>query len=203
MPIKIDNPDKEGEEMEVYTADEVAAQRTELESAKAERDAAKAEAEKFQKVSAEKTENFKKLNELTETEKAGLSAEKLEAMKRAEASESRVKELEDRYNTDTQNRIKKDTEDALAKYHGGDEKLKEALEKNFKLINMEGTDTATIQERARLAASMEKGKSDRPNPLMYPMGGSAPKSAEKNKTEEFMKSDKAKEAQKRMGEKVD
>ncbi len=203
MPIKIDNPDKEGEEMEVYTADEVAAQKTELDAAKTERDAAKADAEKYQKVSAEKTENFKKLNELSAEEKSKLSAENIEAMKRFEAAEARAAALESKMNEDTQSRIKKDTDDALFKYHGGDEKLKEQLEKNFKMINLEGTDTTTIQERARLAASMEKGKAGGMNPLMSPMGGSAPRTVDKNKTEEFMKSDKAKAAMKAMGEKVD
>lgn len=201
--IKIEDPENEGQEVEVYTAAEVAAKDTEIAAARAEAEAAKAEAQKYQKVSAEKTENFKKLNDMTESEKALLSTEKIEAMKRAEAAEARVQVIEDKYNTDTQNRIKSDTESALARYHGGDTKLKEELEKNFKLINLEGTDTATIQERARLAANMHKGSSERPNPLNYGFNGAAPQSAEKNKTEEFLKSDKAKSAMKAMGEKVD
>jgi hypothetical protein len=200
MPFKVEDPNNEGQEIEVFTPEEVAAKEAELVAAKEEVAQAKAEAEKYQKVSAEKTDNFKKLNEMTEAEKATLSAEKIEALKRFEASEARAKALEDKINQDTETRIKTDTETALSKYHGGDENLKKALEANFKMIGLEGNDTATIQERARLAAAMEAGKSGRANPLMAPMSGDSPRMQNKSATDEFLKSEKAKEAMKRMGD---
>lgn len=208
MPIK--HTTEDGDEIDAFTSEEVkakddaiAAKEAELATIKAEAETAKAEVEKYKRVATEQTTNFKKLNDLTEAEKTALSSEKLEAMKRFEAAEARAAALEEKINTDTKTRIQSDTDSALAKYHGGDEKLKKALEENFKIINLEGTDTATIQERARLAASMEKGKADRINPLHTNFGGSAPRSQEKSKTEEFLKSEKAKAALKAMGEKVD
>ncbi len=204
MSLKIDDPNNEGQEIEVFTAEELAAKAAEVETTKnAELATANAEVERLKKVSAEKTENFKKLNEMTEAEKAAMSAKQIEDLKRIEAAESKAQALEDKINNDTKSRVEKDIETALAKYHGGDEKLKEQLKKNFDLINLQGTDTETIQERAKLAADMEKGKLGRINPLHSGFGGSAPKSADKNKTDEFLNSEKAKAALKAMGEKVD
>lgn len=199
MSFKVQDPNDESKEIEVFTPDEVAAKDAEITAAKADAEKFRADADKYQKVSAEKTENFKKLNEMTESEKAALSAEKIEFMKRAEAAEAKVSNLEDKFNKDTQDRINADTEAALKKYHGDDPKMKEVLEKNFKLISLEGTDTNTIYERARLAAAMEAGKTGRANPLMSPMNGSAPRSQQSSKSEEFLKSEKAQEAMKRMG----
>lgn len=202
--IKVPHPDKEGEEIEVYTPDEVAARDAEKDAAITAKDtelaAARAEVEKHKRVASEQTTNFKRFSELGESEKAALSAEKIAEMKRAEAAEDKVKALEDSINSDRQARIKSDTDAALKKYHGGDEKLKEALEKNFKMINLEGTDTETIQERARLAMSMEAGKNGGRNPIFGNMNGGAPQSKEASKTEEFLKSEKGAAALKLMGE---
>ncbi len=198
--MKIEDPNNPGEEIEVFTPDEVAAKDAAIaENTKALADA-KAEVERLNQHTALQKDNFKKLNEMSETERASLSAEKIEAMKRFEAAEARAAALETKLNDDTKKRIETDTEKALAQYHGGDPKLKEQLEKNFKLINLEGTDTETIQERARLAKNMLVGSSEKPNPLYASMNGGAPRSEQKSKSEEFLKSDKAAEALKRMGE---
>lgn len=190
MPTKVTKED--GTEVEAFLPEEVEAQKAELE-------AAQKEVEALRRVSAEKTENFKKLNEMTEAERATFSAKEIENMKRIEAAESRATALEGKINEDTKTRVENDTKAALERYHGGDPKLKEALEKNFKIINLEGTDTETINERARLAASMYTGQSGRPNPLMSPMNGSSPMRIDQNKTDEFLKSDKAKKAYEMMG----
>ncbi len=195
MPTKHTN--EEGEEIDVFTAEEVASQLKEKDEALAK---TTAEIENLRKVSAEKTENFKKLNEMTEVEKSKLTAQQIEDRKRIEAAESEVTKLREEKNSDTQTRIKNDTESALFKYHGGDEKLKAELEKCFKLVALEGNDTATIQERARLAKNMYVGQTGQSNPLFSSMHGDAPRTQQKNKTDEFLKSDKAQEALRRMGE---
>lgn len=200
MPIKATND--AGEEVEAFLPEEVKAKDDALAAKDVELATIKAEAEKYKRVASEQTTNFKKFNELSEAERNALSSEKIEAMKRSEASEAKLAALEQQLNTDTQTRIKTDTELALSKYHGGDAKLKEALEKNFQMINLEGTDTATIYERAKLAASMEKGKVER-NPLNAPLFGDSPRSKELSQKEEFEKSDKYKAARRAMGEKVD
>lgn len=198
MPVKTTKED--GTEVDAFLPEEVEAQKTEaVAAAKTELEAAQKEVADLKRVSAEKTENFKKLNEMTEVERASFTAKEIEAMKRVEAAEAKATALETKYNEDTQARIKTDTEKALERYHGGDPKLKAELEKNFNLINLPGTDTSTIQERARLAATMTAGSSGRPNPLMSPMNGSGPRTVDRSKTEEFLKSDKAKTAFEMMG----
>lgn len=201
MSIKVTDPNNEGQEMEVFTPEEVAAKAAEIETAKnVEIEAKNKEIETLKRVSAEKTDNFKKLNEMTEEERGKMTAAQIEDRKRIETAESEVRRMKEERDADTQMRIKNDTEAALSKFHGGDEKLKEALEKNFKIINLEGNDTATIQERARMAAAMEAGKTGRANPLMAPMNGSAPTIRDKGRTEKFLESDKGKAALKMMGE---
>lgn len=195
--MKVPDPDNEGQEIEVFTPAEIEARDKVKDDELAQ---AREDAEKYKILSDEKTQNFKRLNEMTVEEKAALSADKIAAIQRAEAAEDRVKALEEAHSTDTQNRIKTDTEKALEKYHGGNEKLKEALEANFKMINIEGTDTASIEERARLAASMEMGKNnDNHEPLMSAMrGGEAPKPRDKE-GKSFAEGDKGKKAFDQMG----
>lgn len=195
MSIKIPDPNNEGEEIEVFTQDEIATQLAERDTKLEE---ATKEVERYKRVAAEQGENFKKLSDMTADEKAKFSTEQIENMKRVEAAEQKVKDIEERYSTDTQNRIKADKENALKRYHGGDEALKKALEENYELINLPGDDTATIFERARLASAMEAGKSGARNPLMTHYGGGAPSTAQKTKTDEFLGSDKAKKAEELM-----
>lgn len=201
MSIKVDNPNNPGQEIEVFTADEVAAKAAEVETAKnAELETAKGEAEKYKRVASEQTTNFKKFSELNEAEKAKLSSDQIEVLKRAEAAEARVTALEEGAKKETQTRIETDTATALAKYHGGNAELKKALEDNFKVIALEGNDTATIQKKAEMAANMYRGsQAGRVNPLTASMNGGSPLHKDKTKTAEFLESDKAKEAMKRMG----
>lgn len=200
MTIKVDDPNNPGQEIEVYTADELAVKEAEATTAKAEAEAARIEADKYKRVASEQTQNFKKLNEMSDAEKAKMTAEQIEDRKRWEAAEARATALEDSINNDKKARVQSDTAAALAKYHGGDDKLKAALEENFKLINLEGTDKETIEKRAKMAADMYKGQTGRVNPLMASMSGGSPGHQEKSKTEEFLGSDRAAEAMKRMGD---
>ncbi len=196
MSIEIEDPNNPGQMMTVFTPDEVQSQLAEKETALA---TANSEVEKYKRVAAEQGENFKKLSDMTAEEKAALSAEKIENLRRLEAAEAKAAAIEDKYNNDTKTRINKDKEDALRRYHGDDPKLKEALEKNFEMIGLTGDDTQTIYERARLAAAMESGKTGARNPLMGGFSGSGPSSKDVSKTAEFLESDKGKRAQELMG----
>lgn len=199
MSVKIEDPET-GEEKEYFTPEEIQAKDTELATAKAEVETAKAEAEKLRRVNSEQTQNFKKLNEMTEAERASYSAKEIESMKRLEASEAKAQALETKFNDENVSRIKTIKQKALERFHGNDDELKAKLEKNYDLINLEGNDEETILERARLANAMEAGKTGRVNPLNSSYSGGAPRTQEKSKTEEFMKSEKAQEALRRMGE---
>lgn len=196
----MDDPENPGTEKEFYTAEELAAKDTEAANAKTALDAANAEVIKLRTVVAEKTDNFKKLNEMTAEEKAKMSSEQIEDRKRWEASEARANALEQSINDDKKTRIESDTAAALARYHGGNEAIKAVLEENFKLINLEGTDKETLEKRAKMAADMYKGQTGNPNPLMTSMNGGSPVQRDPNKTQEFLKSDKASQAMKLMGD---
>ncbi len=198
MPFKATN--ENGEEIEAYTAEEIEAQKGEAVTARKEADEAKAEVERLNGHLNMQKENFKKLNEYSEEERSKFSAEKIEMMKRQEAAEAKATALENKYNDDQKARITSDKEKALAKYHGGNAELKAALEKNFELINLQGDTTEIIEERAKLAANMEKGKIGIGNPLMANLNGEAPSIKNKGETEKFMESDKAKQALKLMGD---
>ncbi len=197
--------DENGNEIEAYTADELAAQKAESEvaiaAAKKELETSKAEQERLNRHISEQKDNFKKLNEMTEAEKAKFSAEQLETMKRVEASEARAKALEDKINKDENDRMASDKEKFLSKYHGGNKELKEALEKNYDLINLVGSSSAIIEERARLAANMEKGKIGTGNPLFANLNGESPHIQKKSENDKFMESEKAKKALELMGDK--
>jgi septal ring factor EnvC (AmiA/AmiB activator) len=188
-----------GEEFDAYTADELAEQKAEVETAKAEAIAAKAEVERLNTHINMQKDNFKKLNELSEEERNKLSAEQIETRKRVEAAEARAQALEDKINEGENTRMKTDKEKALAKFHGGNKELKEALEKNYDLINLVGSSSEIIEERARLAANMEIGKMGNANPLYGNFNGSAPQTQKKNDSEKFFGSDKGKAASAMMG----
>lgn len=200
MPITIEDPNDSEKEIEVFTAAELAAKESEAVAAKADLEKANGEVSKLRGVLAEKTENFKKLNEMTEAERAALGSEKIEAIKRFEAAEAKAAALEETINSDKKTRVESDTAAALAKYHGGNEELKKSLEENFKMINLEGTDKETIEKRAKMAKDMYVGQSGKVNPLMASMSGGSPAHQEKSKSEEFLKSDKAAQAMKLMGD---
>lgn len=201
MPIKYTN--EEGEEVETLSPEEIAAKDKEIADAKAEAETAKIEAANARRVASEQTQNFKKVNEMSEVEKAKFSAEQLEVIKRAEIAEAKAAALETDINTEKTKRIDNDKNGALARYHGGNAELKRQLEENYAIINLEGTDTETIQKRAKLAADMIKGSMGSGNPLMANLNGGSPRIKDQTKTEEFMKSEKAKQAQRLMGDKVE
>ena len=190
-------------EIEAYTPEEFQAAKAESEKAiaasKAELEVAKKETERLSRHISEQKDNFKKLNEMTAEEKAQYSVKEMENVKRVEAAEARAKALEDKVNEDVKNRINSDKERALAKYHGGDKTLKESLEKNFNMINLVGDTTDIIEERARLAANMEKGRIGSVNPLRAPLNGAAPSVQRETTKEEFFKSEKGQRGAKLMG----
>lgn len=191
--MKIQDPNDEEKEIEVFTPEEMAAKDAEIV-------AAKADAENARRVASEQTANFKKLNEMTEAEKATFTAKEIESMKRIEASEAKAAALEDEINNDKKSRVESKKASEIAKYAGSDPEIKKKLEENYDLINLTGTDDATIEKRAKLAANMLTGATGRTNPLYSPMNGAGPVARESSKTEEFLNSDKAAEARKRMGD---
>lgn len=172
--LTIEHPET-GEEIEVYTPDEIAEKEQLIATKEEELAAALAEAEKYKAVSAEKTENFKKLNELTQEEREALTANQIAEMKRNEALEAEIEALKTQISGKEQQELEYNKAQELKKYYGTDEELKAKLEENWELVNITGVDIESIQRRAQLAAAMTGVTESTSNPLHTSLNGSAPK----------------------------
>jgi hypothetical protein len=198
--MKIEND--EGKEIEVFTAEEVAAREKAAGEAvgktEGEKNAAlQAELEKARRVLSEKTDNFKKLHEMTEEEKSKMSAAQIESAKRMEAAETRASALEEEIKKDKTTRSDKAREKALARYSGTDEKVKEKLVENYKLINLPEGDEDEINRKVEAAWNMMGVGKPKVNPLNQSWQGDAPN---KGSSENFAESERGKAALKNMGE---
>ena len=193
--------DETGAEETFFSAAEVEAEKTKIAEEYAAKEAnLKAEIEKSQKVLAEKTENFRRLNDMTEKEKEGFTAKEIEIRRMAEQAEDRAKALETQYQNDTKARADLAKEKAIAKFAGDSADIKQKLADSWDLINLSGTDEATIEKKASLVFNMVTGGSHTPNPLTQEFSGEAPAvRAAKAAEDEFLKSEKGQSALKAMG----
>ena len=198
MPKEIINDD--GVVETFYTPDELAAKEAEIASSFAEKEKTfQAEIEKLRKVDIEKTENIKRLRDMSETEKAGFTAKELEARKIAEQAEDRAKALESRYQEDTDKRAKADKDAFIAKMSGGNAEIKQKMIDSWDLINIPGTDTESISARAGAVFNMVTGGSHAPNPLTAGFNGESPAARAQKEDEAFLTSEKGQAALKAMG----
>ncbi len=199
MPRNIMN-DETGVEETFYSPAELEAAKKADADAFAERETNyKTEIEKRDKVLAEKTENFKRLRDMTEQEKEKLTAAEIEARKIAEAAEDRAKAVEDLYKTDTEKRADAAKRSTIAKLSGGNAEIAKKMEDSWAIINMPGTDDETIAARGAAVFNMVTGGTHNPNPLTQPFGGESPAQIAAKKDEEFYKSEKGQAALKAMG----
>lgn len=173
MTMKIEDPET-GEEVEVYTKDEFDTQNTALKEAGEALTASQEALEKAGKVSAQKTENFKRLNEMTEDERAALKANEVSLFKQNEMLEDKLNTMESKLDEDAKTSLQGKKDALLKKYHNGDEDSKKLLEQNWDLVSLEGVDNDTLAKRAELAASMSKISIENISPLNASIEGSAP-----------------------------
>lgn len=173
--------DDEGNEIEVYTQAELEQQKNDAITAlKLEHDGVikgkDTEIGDLKKVSAEKTENFKKYNEMSKEEQAKYDANTVELLKRNDKNEIEMadlrKRLEERDTRDSQNA--KNT--ALGAIHGGKEDVKKLLEEKYALLAaMPETSPEDVKARAEAAAKLAGISVDSVNPLYQRFDGEAPK----------------------------
>jgi len=169
----IEHPET-GEEIEVFTKEEVDEKTSTLAEKEAEIEKLQKEYEALQKVSAEKTENFKKLNEMTAEEREAMSANQIEIFKRNEKLEDEINLLKSKVDTKSQQEIAEKKNALLSQFAGEDEELKKKLEESWDLLNIDGVDNETLARKAELSASMVGITRSDKNPLRTPMYGEAP-----------------------------
>ena len=139
MPTTIINDD--GNEVEVFTAEELAAQRVELE-------------EKYKKELADKDAHVQeKLSQLKNKE-GGIEAVESEAIKKAEEAKTLVEELQNKISENEKSKQETIKNFWISQTTGGDEELTKKLQDAYELINIPITSEADIAQRVTLATQM-------------------------------------------------
>ena len=197
--MKIEND--EGKEIEVFTAEEVETQRTEAVKAReaeimaetgktlAEKEA---EIDRLKKVNIEKTENFRKYNEMTAEERAAHSENELALIKKTDQLTEELsktsKTLEEKLIADKA-AIKNST---LKTLHHDLPEVKEKLEKNYDILSgMPETTPEEINARVAAAARLSGITVDARNPLYQSVTGESPTFKE---TDTYVETKEGKEA---------
>lgn len=189
--------EKEGEEIEVFTADEVTAKANEaVEAAKAEATTAlqakEAELAEARKLLAEKNDNFQKYNEMTEEQKKAFDANTTNLLKRIDAATTEVETLKKTLSDKEVRERDSAKTGALSSFHGGKEDVKKVLEEKYALLAaMPETTQEEINARATAAARLAGISIDSRNPLYSPINGEAPRYKD---TKEYVETPEGKEA---------
>ena len=192
MPIKV--TDDDGKEIEAFTAADLEAAKKEIMESHGKTLAEKeAEIANLKKVSAEKTENFKKYNDLTEAEKKSFDANTIELMKRNDMTQKQVEELTMKLAEKEKNERDSNKTTILKGLHKDDEKTKKAVEDAYNALSgMPESNQVEIAARASAAAKLAGVQMDPRNPLYSSFSGEAPKSKDEGK--DFVDTEKGQEA---------
>lgn len=162
-----------GEMITVYTQEEVEAQATE----RANKIAAgkDAEIEKLKRVNAEKTENFRKYNEMTEEERAAHSSNELTLIQRSDKLEAELAAEKAARLEREQKEADRVKSSALKTFHNDSPEVKEKLETSYAaLAGMPESTPEEITARAQAAARLAGFSIDSRNPLYQSVSGDAP-----------------------------
>ena len=169
MVMKVEHPET-GEEIDVYTQED-------LDAIQAEKQALLDEAEKLRKVNIEKTENLKKLRDMSEEDKGRYTAEQIELIRRTEEQAEQLEALRSESVDKEQREFERNKEAALKQYHNGNEDMKAKIEANWDLVNLPGTTLDVVAARAEHAARLAQIEMVRSNPLNGHMSGHGPSSS--------------------------
>lgn len=187
----------DGEEVTLYTPEEV-------EAINAEKARLEAENADLQKVSREKTEHFKKLNQMTEQEKEQFTARELENRAMLEKLMEEKEALEQKLTEKEKNEIESTRNKIISEIVGTDEELKNKFLEQYSIVNIEEKDADSMRKRAESAAKLAgiemPGTSY--NPIHQMWSGDSPRPL-KGDTQEFLQSDRAKKALEAMGDVVE
>lgn len=190
MPIIHQTED--GKELELHTPEE-------LENAKAEAvkplteelGKTKEEVEHLKKVSAEKSENIKKLRDMSDEEKKALDVNTITILKKMEALEEESNQTKAQLaeKNEKERNYTKDT--ILGSIHSGDEKVKLEIETAYGQLNMPETTPAEIRARADAAMRLAGIAVKTQNPLYGSFSGEAP-NIKSEKDKEFTETERGK-----------
>lgn len=183
----------DGEEVTYWTPEEV-------EQLNAEKARLEAENIELAKVSREKTENFKRLNQMTEQEKEQFTAKELENRAMLEKLMQEKEELETKLTEKEKRDLENNRNTVIKSIVGDNEDLKNKLLEKYSIIGIEETDLESIKARAESAAKL--AGIEMPDTSFDPTraywNGDAPRPL-KGDTEQFLQSDRAKQALEAMG----
>lgn len=172
--------DDNGNEIEAYTKEEYEQIQAEAKRVKELEE----ELERQKKVSAEKSESFKKLNERTEAEKAAMDINTLEALKRVEMLEHELAE-ERRIKQEQDNLSKTTVKETIVKIFAGEsDDIKTKVLDNYQaLAGMPENTPEEIKARMEKAAVLSNIQipHNTPNPLYASMFGSSAPQHDDNK----------------------
>lgn len=194
MSIKI--TDDDGKEMEVYTPEELAAEKTARETAEKTVGELQTKLTSQERVLAEKNENFKRFKDLTEEDKAKMTADQIETSRALDNERTAREALEAEIKTDKATKITKATDRAVAAYSGGNEDLKKQLEENITLVALEVTDEDSAMKKVELAYNMLGIGKPKINPLHQTWNGTPPGT----QPEKFTETERGKAAASEMGD---
>lgn len=200
MPQKIT---VEGNEMEVYTSEELTAREQAAAAAIEEKykpvveenTKTKGELAQERKFRAEQAINFKKLRDMTPEEKKDLSPTDIENRRIAEQTADELTQLKKEKEDDAKIHSEKLKTNAIKRWAGEDADLKKKLEDNWEIINLKATDEDTAAQRAEMAMNMTGLRKN--NPLRQSWSGDAPK---KGIEDNFKETERGKAADKLIGE---
>lgn len=177
MPIEIE---QDGQTVQAFTQAELDAHATAaVEAVKA--DTTKTVAEKdaeitrLSKLNIDKTENFKKYNEMSAEEKAAYDANTTELLKRNQIVETELGEVKTKLEEKETRERTSAKDGALKVFHEGNAEIKTTLEEKYALLAaMPETTPEEITARAIEAAKLAGISIDSRQPLFSHMNGDAP-----------------------------
>lgn len=153
--------DDEGNEIEVFTAEELESQKAEIE-------------ERYKKELADKEAHVQeKLSQLKNKE-GGIEAVESEAIKKAEEAKALAESLQSKIAETEKSKQETIKNFYIAQITGGDKDLTEKLTKAYDMINLEINSDGDIANRITMASNLAGIKTIEIPTSPFPMGGVAP-----------------------------
>ncbi len=136
---------------------------------------AQAEIETLRRVSAEKTENFKRFNEMSEEERKAHSENEIILLKQLDQHSSELGSLKEKLEAKEKTEREYAKVKAISNIAGSKDEVKTALESAYANLAMPEDTPDAIEARVQAAARLAGINVQSRNPLYAPISGEAPK----------------------------
>ena len=157
----IEHVNEDGSVINVYTDEEVAAKDAEI--------------ERLKQISVEKTENFRRYNEMTEEQRKAYSENELIFIKQNDQLQDKIKTLEETLVKKEERERQEKKMSVFQRFHGGNDEIKNKIDQEYSLLTgMPETTPEEISARAEKAARLAGIVIDTRNPIYQPINGEAP-----------------------------